>query len=71
MSANRRVFSRPTKSIMQFLLYRDESIVFFLIKLNPSQDSASNKRSDLLNLNRQNITEGSIVIEVVGADSVT
>ena len=56
---------------MQFLLYCDEGVVFFLIKLHSSQDSACNERSDLLNLNQESSTEGSMVMEVVGAESVT
>ena len=56
---------------MQFLLCSDKGFVFLIIKGNISKYGCSDERPDLLNLNRESITEGSTVIDVVGLVNTT
>lgn len=71
MSTNGSIFSCSAKSVMQFLLSSNECFVCLIIEGDVTQDSSSDEWTDLFDLYVSKITDGSMVMEVVGAVSTT
>lgn len=71
VSADRRVFAGSAESVMQLLLGSNEGLVCFLVEVDVSEDSCSHEGSNLFDLDSWSGTDGSMVMEVVGAARTT
>lgn len=71
MSSNWCILSGSTKSIMKLFLSCNKRFIGFFIKSHVSENGSCNEWSNLFHLNDPKITEGSIVICVVGLVNTT